>query len=204
MNWQSAGVCVWLALVIVLGGCIHLLSPPANMPSHPGGTCNSNLKPIHPALFIRGGGRFYSVEAMIAMTRDVEPRQFPINLIEHALYAKLWAVDATNVSNTMSPHELMVLKNVTHAQHTKRVEEANLSYPLLVVDVRSRPAHLDNQRDYWHFIPQRYRTDDTGDPIYDLVDGLHRLAKAKFILRRETVLAKVIDWSLVEKARYYL
>jgi hypothetical protein len=144
-------------------------------------------------LFARDWGVF-DVYMLFDLTKNIKPTTISIESALPMLDCKIWdgVVDGIGYMS-FAPNDLLDWKSVHSIDHWIRIMEADLSYPLLALDQFSVDSKLLNP-----------------DPIsevmstilgrYDIIDGMHRLAKAK-VLKLETVDIKVVPWDIIMQSK---
>lgn len=144
-------------------------------------------------LFARVWGVF-DVYMLFELSKDIKPIQIPIESALPMLDCKIWDGVIEDIGYlSFTPNDLLDWKSVHSKDHWTRVMESDLSYPLMALDQFTVDTKLLNPNPFSEIM----------SPIlgrYDIIDGMHRLAKAK-ILKSKTVDVKVIPWDTIMKAK---
>ncbi len=142
--------------------------------------------PMPRHMAVRGHGK-YSVPKLFDATNELETSTMSLSELEAALDVKMWANDEGNLE--FSPRHLLD-RVVDDRGHWKRVQDADLSFPILLFDIKAN----------WN-IMRKYQSRLDSDSMlmygqYDVLDGNHRLAKTK-LLKLDTILVKIVPWEVL-------
>lgn len=145
-------------------------------------------------IFARHWGIF-DVYKMFELTKDIKSEILPTSEVFHSLDSPCWDTfdDEDGIYHIFTPNELIEKKSVHSTEHWMRIMNADLTYPILVLDQTQGPKELLNPTtpiEFQNQIPAKY----------DVLDGMHRLSKAK-LMSKEYILVKVIPWDLIQQAR---
>lgn len=112
--------------------------------------------------------------------------------LKPAMFNELWTHYDTGMP--FSPMELVDIKVVRDDKHWKRIFDADMSYPIYVIDQWTNASQIE-----------KYKQDVTTWPFdyksrMDPIDGAHRIMKA-FLIGHEEVTAQIVPWEIWEKSR---
>ena len=114
----------------------------------------------------------YNVQKLWKLTNNIKSKRIYITKVVHNLNKDNWTIYEKNKPIYLTP--IQVLKNKKKSEyHYEKIQTADTSFPILV--------YKDN--DDW-----------------DVLDGLHRLAKL-VLKKRKTVVVKIITPEILKKAK---
>lgn len=115
----------------------------------------------------------FDINKLIDLTKNQKVEYFPIGELNHNLKKKLWSdKDKENTEHSFSPNEVMNKPSISKL-HYKNIKDANLEYPILI--------YKDGKE-------------------WDILDGLHRLAKANMLFHK-VIAARVLTPKVLSKAK---
>ncbi len=117
----------------------------------------------------------YDTKKLWILSKNNKIVQYPTSKLEHFLDLWLWF--------TGTPNQVLSGEKEDDERHFERIEQADLSYPILLSKIYQPNASIE--------IPGKV----------DLVDGLHRLAKAIKIEKRETIPVVFVTREQLDLAR---
>lgn len=125
---------------------------------------------------------------------DQEPTQWlKMSDIEHALDSEMWTKYYDG--SAFTPFELVKTRQVRgEPNHWNRIFDANLNFPIIVLDQDTAPQNIVNQPTDIH----RWGARVVGR--FDLLDGCHRACKL-WLMGAENVSVKLISWDNLQKAK---
>lgn len=100
----------------------------------------------------------------------------------HETHGEFIQINANDTVDRMHPPE-----------HVLRIMNADLQYPIMVLDQSTIPEDIRNPKDIFGYTNSiRWR--------YDVIDGMHRLAKQK-ILGHTQIQVILVPWDVIQKAK---
>jgi hypothetical protein len=130
----------------------------------------------------------YNVEDMFTVSKDFPIFKIPLSTLKYELKIKVWS---TGSGKPVSPWEILT-EEVVDDSHMKRILNADLSYPILV---------MDEMINWKHSKVGTIAPGEMKEPVkWDVLDGYHRIAKAYLIKRRELP-AKEFSWANLQKTK---
>lgn len=114
----------------------------------------------------------YDVKKLWKLSSKLKTKRLSLNKLKHNLDKDYWTVIDKNKERFVTPNQVIKDPYKSHV-HFFKMMEADLSYPIIVYD-------------------------DNGD--LDVLDGLHRLSKAK-VEKRKTINVKIINDEILAKAK---
>lgn len=131
----------------------------------------------------------YNVYKIWDLTANLDVVQIPIKQLLSILNERFWDDPSTGSNDAFSPMDVITGK-VKSEYHKKRIFEADLSFPILVLD----------QNEYRNILNTKIYDFMLTDSYFDILDGLHRLVKA-YLLGLLTIDAKIVPWKILQLAK---
>jgi hypothetical protein len=117
----------------------------------------------------------YDTSILWALSEENERTYMPVSQLKHFLDVWLW--------QTGTPNQVIQGVREDDENHLKRMENADMSYPIILSNVY--PPNIEIE------IPGEI----------DLLDGLHRLAKAVYLLKLDKILVVFVTTEQLDLAR---
>lgn len=105
------------------------------------------------------GNRYYDVKKLWKLTDNHPTQSMNVGLLQECLSTTSWKIVRDEIIIESSPLDILH-GIVSDAHHLKRIDEANLLYPIIVIS-KSDLGDLAEE----------------SDPLFLVIDGLHRLCK---------------------------
>ena len=142
--------------------------------------------------FVRNWGA-YDVYKLMDVVQYHPTRFLELNQFELALSYECWdGVDENGDQFVFSPNDLLGYK-VYDQDHWERVVNADMYYPIIALDQYTGPSFLTEPRTIDDLLAKV-------EGRYDVLDGMHRLSKAK-MMGMSHIPVKVVTWDEIQIAK---